>query len=80
MNFNLFVLSILIFWIDVEAQPQQQQTGTLLLFNHTTATLSEGRAYLAATSSGELVLFAGGWNATEQASARVDILNVSSGI
>jgi hypothetical protein len=34
----------------------------------------------ASTSSGELVFFVGGENATGQASARVDILNVSSGI
>jgi hypothetical protein len=47
--------------------------------NHTTATLSEARHHLAATSSGELVFFAGGQNATEY-NARVDILNVSSGI
>jgi hypothetical protein len=46
---------------------------------HSTATLSEARRGLAATSSGELVLFAGGYNAIG-ASARVDILNVSSGI
>jgi hypothetical protein len=53
-----------------------QQGGKI---NHTTATLSEARCRLAATSSGELVFFAGGWNGTG-ASARVDILNVSSGM
>jgi hypothetical protein len=48
--------------------------------NHSTATLSEACSHLTATSSGELVFFAGEYNATGQASARVDILNVSSGI
>jgi hypothetical protein len=57
---HILALSI----IGVETQPQQQQAGNLLLFNHTTATLSEARWDLAATSSGELVFFAGGWNAT----------------
>jgi hypothetical protein len=71
--FNLLVSSV-----DC-AETHYQQQGNLL-FNHTIATLSESRCCLAATSSGELVFFAGGYNATKQASARVDILNVSSGI
>jgi hypothetical protein len=45
----------------------------------TTATLSEARYQLAATSSGELVFFGGG-NATTGPSGRVDICNVTSGI
>ncbi len=53
----------------------QQQTGIV----HTTATLSEARSHLAATSSGDLAFFGGG-NGTTGLSARVDILNVSSGI
>jgi hypothetical protein len=67
--------------VETQTQPQpQQQTQGNLLFNHTTATLSEARSRLAATSSGELVFFAGGDNAiTGQTSARVDILDISSG-
>jgi tRNA A-37 threonylcarbamoyl transferase component Bud32 len=45
---------------------------------HTTAGLSEAREGLAATSSGELVFFGGGRNATGP-SDRVDICNVTSG-
>jgi hypothetical protein len=45
----------------------------------TTATLSEARYFLAATSSGDLVFFGGGWNGTAL-SDRVDICNVTSGI
>jgi hypothetical protein len=55
---------------------QQQQEGNI---THTTATLSETRYYLAATSSGELVFFAGGRNSTGGPSDRVDIYNVTSG-
>jgi tRNA A-37 threonylcarbamoyl transferase component Bud32 len=44
----------------------------------TTATLSEARGSLAATSLGDLVFFGGGWNATGYESARVDIYNISS--
>jgi hypothetical protein len=45
----------------------------------TTATLSEARDWLAATSSGDLVLFGGGVNATPYTpSDRVDICNVTS--
>jgi hypothetical protein len=47
--------------------------------SHTTATLKEARAVLAATSSGEFVFFAGGYSATGP-SDQVNILNVSSGI
>jgi hypothetical protein len=46
---------------------------------HKTARLSEARNALAATSSGDLVFFGGGLNATETESARVDIYNVTSG-
>jgi len=46
-----------------------------------TTTLSEARYSLAATSSGELIFFGGGYNKTTYApSARVDIGNVTSGI
>jgi predicted Ser/Thr protein kinase len=48
-------------------------------YNQTTATLSEARFYLAATSSGELVFFGGGQNGTLTVSDRVDIYNVTSG-
>jgi hypothetical protein len=57
-------------------ETHQQQQGNLI---HTTARLSQARDWLAATSSGELVFFGGGENATGKVSARVDILNVSSG-
>jgi hypothetical protein len=46
--------------------------------NSTTTTLSQARYVLAATSSGELVFFAGGYNSTGP-SNRVDIYNVTSG-
>jgi hypothetical protein len=52
-----------------------QQQGIV----HTTATLSEGRWRLAATSSGEIVFFAGGYNATVVRN-NVDMCNVTSGI
>jgi hypothetical protein len=39
----------------------QQQQGNI---THTTTTLSQARYLLAATSSGELVFFAGGWSST----------------
>jgi hypothetical protein len=54
-------------------ETQQQQNIT-----HTTTTLSEARGYLTATSSGELVFFAGGRNSTGP-SNQVDIYNVTSG-
>jgi len=57
----------------VEAQPQQQANITRSI-----TTLSEARYLLAATSSGELVFFGGGYNATGP-SDRVDICNVTSG-
>jgi hypothetical protein len=53
----------------------QQQQGNII---HTTTTLSEARAGLAATSSGELVFFAGGHSSTGPTD-RVDIYNVTSG-
>jgi hypothetical protein len=55
----------------------QQQQGNII---HTTTTLSQARWRLAATSSGELVFFGGGYNSTTwQPSDRVDIYNVTSG-
>jgi hypothetical protein len=79
-NFISFVLFSLLFakldlflmW----SKFAEAQQGTM---NHTTATLSEARWFLAATSSGELVFFGGGYNATGP-SDRVDICNVTSGI
>ncbi len=45
----------------------------------TTAQLSEGRTQLAATGSGELVIFAGGVNSSNAVSNTMDIYNVSTG-
>jgi hypothetical protein len=59
-----------------EVVTETQQQGNII---HTTTTLSEARYGLVATSSNELVFFAGGYNSTEQASDRVDIYNVTSG-
>jgi hypothetical protein len=56
-------------------ETQQQPEGNI---THTTSTLSQGRYGLAATSSGELVFFGGGYNGTGP-SYRVDIYNVTSG-
>jgi len=54
----------------------------LVNVSHTTATLSVARGGLAATSSGELVFFGGGYNGGLQymPSNQVDICNVTSGI
>jgi len=43
----------------------------------TTATLSEARSWLVAASSGDLIFFGGGLNATGP-SARVDICNMTN--
>jgi hypothetical protein len=77
---NRFFCLILAFYIylmvsDVLLSAVVAQAG----ITQTTATLSEARYWLAATSSGELVFFGGGRNATG-ASARVDIYNVTCGI
>jgi hypothetical protein len=53
-----------------------QQQGNVI---YITTTLSQIRRNLAATSSGELVFFGGGENATGKPSDRVDIYNVTSG-
>jgi len=53
-----------------------QQTN----LTQTTATLSQARYQLAATSSGDLVFFGGGQNVTGLATSQVDICNVTSGI
>src|SRR4051812_21536917 len=45
--------------------------------NWTTASLSQARSALAATTVGNLALFAGGYNGTQ--SDRVDIYNATSG-
>jgi hypothetical protein len=76
--FSIFVLwfswslnfELILFWNSVSAQQ-----GTIL---HTNATLSEARWLSAATSSGDLVFFAGGFNATGP-SDRVDICNATNG-
>jgi len=57
----------------------QSNTKSLPGLVHKIARLSEGRVGLAATSSGDLVIFAGGVNVTGY-SDRVDIYNVTSGI
>jgi hypothetical protein len=56
----------------IEAAKQQAN------FNLTTATLSQPRVFVVATSSGDLVFFGGGYNGTG-VSNRVDICNVTSG-
>jgi hypothetical protein len=52
-------LSVSLLNFVTETQQQQQ-----LNITHTTATLSQARWFLAATSSGELVFFGGGYNST----------------
>jgi hypothetical protein len=67
-------LHVSVVLLNFVTETQQQENIT-----HTTTTLSEARCCLAATSSGELVFFAGGYNSTGQPSDRVDIYNVTSG-
>jgi hypothetical protein len=50
-------------------ETQQQERNII----HTTTTLSQARYRLAATSSGELVFFAGGFKTTGPSSDRVDM-------
>jgi hypothetical protein len=71
--FQLFRYSYFFLFFLEGAEAQQQ--GSII---HLTSQLSEARYSLAATSSGEIVFFGGGQNATG-ASDRVDIYNVSSG-
>jgi hypothetical protein len=66
-----------LFFVLDRAEARQQQQENFIY--HTTTTLSEARWALTATSSGELVFFAGGFNMTDE-SDRVDILNISSGV
>jgi hypothetical protein len=54
---------------------ETQQQGNII---HTTTTLSQAREALAATSSGELVFFGGGYSSVGL-SDQVDIYNVTSG-
>jgi hypothetical protein len=74
----LLLMWLILLWMKlIETQLQ-------LWLTTTTTTLSQARAYLAATSSSnDLVFFGGGYSyksgQTEQASARVDIYNVTSG-
>jgi len=68
----LFTLCLLV--RDVLLPAVVAQSG----ITQTTATLNEARYNLAATSSGALVFFGGGYNATGP-SDRVDIYNVTSG-
>jgi hypothetical protein len=62
----------------VEFCDRNSTTTTTKHHSHKTA-LSQARYRLAATSSGELVFFAGGRNSTGQPSDRVDIYNVTNG-
>jgi hypothetical protein len=56
---------------------ETQQQGNI---THTKTTLRQARFWLASTSLGELVFFAGdGYNSTTGMSDRVDIYNVTSG-
>jgi len=64
--------TVVLFW-KLHTSVEKQQN-----FTHTTATLSQNRSNLAATSSGELVFFGGGWNITAVVD-QVDIYNVTSG-
>jgi hypothetical protein len=68
-------VGLLNFVTETQQQQKQQQLGKII---HTTTTLSHPRHGLVATSSGELVFFAGG-NSSTGASDRVDIYNVTSG-
>jgi hypothetical protein len=63
-------LNMLVGLLNFVKTETQQQQGNI---THTTTTLSQARCCLAATSSGELVFFAGGLNSTGQPSDRVDI-------
>jgi hypothetical protein len=74
----MFIHIIFIFHFLVSIEARQQQTGNLL-FTRTTATLSEARYWLAATSSRYLVFFGGGYNLTTTYYDRIDIYNISSG-
>jgi hypothetical protein len=73
--FALWIVSTKFFAFFLNCEAQQTN------ITHITATLSEPRDLLAATSSGELVFFGGGYNGTSPnvASDRVDICNVTSG-
>jgi predicted Ser/Thr protein kinase len=73
LRFEIFAILVIYLLLNcVNTQPQGSVT-------HKTAALSEGRYYLAATSSGELVFFGGGYNTTNTPSNRVDVCNVTSG-
>jgi len=73
MYYLFLILQVVLLTNNVCAQ-QQQSTNV----NHSIVTLSEARSLLAAASSGELVFFGGGFNATGP-SDRVDVYNVTSG-
>jgi uncharacterized membrane protein len=75
INFVIVFLFHTLLSTTINRVKAQQQTANI---TQTIATLSEGRYQLAATSSGELIFFGGGLNATG-ASERVDICNVTSG-
>jgi predicted Ser/Thr protein kinase len=80
------LLTTIVFWcayenfatFGVRSLSRSADIMTQQAFVRTTATLSQARAGLAATSSGELVFFGGGENITGL-SDRVDIYNVTSG-
>jgi len=71
-HLNDFFTGFFVFSFVISTQHQQVNIV------HETATLSLARGWLAATSSGELVFFGGGQNATG-VSDRVDIYNVTNG-
>jgi hypothetical protein len=78
----------LLLWSGVETQLQTSPSTQLSpsTYSHTTATLSQPRAHPSAISSGEFVFFAGGILSVSvsqgmfEATDRVDILNVMSGV
>jgi hypothetical protein len=71
--FALWIVSTKFFAFFLNCEAQQTN------ITHITATLSEPRDLLAATSSGELVFFGGGYDGTKGSVNRVDIYNATSG-
>jgi hypothetical protein len=77
--YQIFVFIVMLLHMSVgmlDFVTDAQQQGNII---QTTTTLSEARYNIAATSSKELVFFAGGFNSTKEPSDRVDIYNVTSG-
>jgi hypothetical protein len=81
--FGIYFVVVIFVWLFIwnemnilfDAVKAQQQQGNII---HTTTKLSQSRYGLVATSSNELVFFAGGLSSTG-ASDQVDIYNVTSG-